>query len=237
MALLIKIHAFGFFMKNILKIRIGFLADFYVHDTSSSKILEQEHPYIIRYAYKKSVLFIVLIKQFEFIISLKVGVKDYGDMENMDLQERFGVKKDDFPVVKLFVQGQSEPIDFEGEFNEDNLKKFIRMHSEVYIGLENCLEKYDRIADKFISTKDEVERKKLLRDAEDEWDILKNPSDRKSAETYVKLMRRMREKGDEYVREEKARIDKLLKEKVSKEKKSELEGKINILRSFVKDEL
>lgn len=171
------------------------------------------------------------------LLVAEVGVKDYGDMENMDLQERFGVKKDDFPVVKLFVQGQEDPIDFEGEFNEDGLKKFIRQHSQVYIGLENCLEKFDRIADRFITTKDETERKQYLREAEDEWDILKNPSDRKSAETYVKLMRRMREKGNEYVREEKIRIDKLLKDKVSKEKKSELEGKINILRSFVKDEL
>ena len=32
----------------------------------------------------------------------EVGIKDYGDKDNEDLGERFGVKKDDYPVVFLF---------------------------------------------------------------------------------------------------------------------------------------
>ena len=33
----------------------------------------------------------------------EVGIKDYGDKDNTDLAERFNVKKEDFPVVILFV--------------------------------------------------------------------------------------------------------------------------------------
>ena len=33
----------------------------------------------------------------------EVGIKDYGDKDNADLAERFSVKKEDFPVVILFV--------------------------------------------------------------------------------------------------------------------------------------
>ena len=34
----------------------------------------------------------------------EVGIKDYGDKDNEELGERFGVKKDDYPVVFLFKQ-------------------------------------------------------------------------------------------------------------------------------------
>ncbi len=33
----------------------------------------------------------------------EVGIKDYGDKDNADLAERFGVAKDDYPVVILFA--------------------------------------------------------------------------------------------------------------------------------------
>jgi hypothetical protein len=51
---------------------------------------------------------------------------DYGDKENSDLAERFGVTKDDFPAYKLFVQGKSEPISYTGDVkNADSIKKFL----------------------------------------------------------------------------------------------------------------
>ncbi|XP_066967524.1 endoplasmic reticulum resident protein 29 [Macrobrachium rosenbergii] len=171
------------------------------------------------------------------LLVAEVGVKDYGDNENMDLAERFGVVKDDFPVVKLFVAGKEDPIDFDGEFNEENLKMFIRRHSEIYIGLEGCLEVFDRIADKFMVSENVKERKELLREAEDEWDKIKSPSDRPIAETYVKVMRRVLEKGNEFISTETSRVNGLMAEKLTKEKKDEMQGKLNILKSFARDEL
>lgn len=34
----------------------------------------------------------------------EVGIKDYGDKDNVELADRFNVKKDDFPVVILFMK-------------------------------------------------------------------------------------------------------------------------------------
>lgn len=171
------------------------------------------------------------------LLVAEVGVKDYGDMENMDLAERFNVKKDDFPVVKLFLSGHEDPIDFDGDFTDEELKKFIRRHSEVYIGLQGCLEVFDRIADKFIATENLNERKSLLREAEDEWDKIKSQSDQKIAETYVKIMRRVVEKGSDFIDLEKTRVRGVMAGQITKEKRDEMEGRLNILKSFAHDEL
>ena len=51
---------------------------------------------------------------------------DYGDKENSDLADRFGVTKDDFPVYKLFVQGKKDPVTYNGDVkNPDAIKKFL----------------------------------------------------------------------------------------------------------------
>ncbi|KAK3867907.1 hypothetical protein Pcinc_026668 [Petrolisthes cinctipes] len=172
------------------------------------------------------------------LLVAEVGVKDYGDMENVDLAERFGVDKEQFPHVLLFVKGKEQPIIFQGEFKAEELKKFIRKNSVVYIGLEGCLETFDRLVDRFMATKSSPDRRVLLREAEDEWDKLRSPSDHKIAETYVKLMRKVLEKGDDFVKTEKTRVEGLMAgKKITKEKKDEMLGKLNVLKSFIHEEL
>lgn len=83
------------------------------------------------------------------LLVAEVGVKDYGDKDNSDLADKFKVAKEDFPVVKLFVRGRADPLSFTGEFTADELKKFVRGHSEVYIGLPGCLEAFDQLAKQF----------------------------------------------------------------------------------------
>ncbi|UYV77649.1 ERP29 [Cordylochernes scorpioides] len=64
------------------------------------------------------------------LLVAEVGVQDYGDKENNDLAEAYNIKKEDFPVVLLFVEGQEQPIKFSGEdFKANNIKTFIRKHS------------------------------------------------------------------------------------------------------------
>lgn len=65
------------------------------------------------------------------LLIAEVGVKDYGDKENSELAERYQINKDDFPVVKLFVEGKNEPFTFTGEFKAENIQKFIRLNSGV----------------------------------------------------------------------------------------------------------
>ena len=57
-----------------------------------------------------------------------ISIADYGDKDNAALGERFGVKKDDFPVYRLFLRsrGVDDSILYTGdEGNADEIKKFI----------------------------------------------------------------------------------------------------------------
>jgi len=109
----------------------------------------------------------------------------------------------------------------------------------VYIGLPGCLEEFDQISAKFQSASTE-EKKKLLRETENLWDKAKGLSNQKSAETYVKVMRKIIDTSN-FVETEMKRVDKILKGKLSKEKTDEMNIRLNILKSFLvkpkKDEL
>ncbi|KAK6636412.1 hypothetical protein RUM43_010073 [Polyplax serrata] len=172
------------------------------------------------------------------LLVAEVGVKDYGDKENLDLAEKYGVKKDEFPVIKLFVQGKTKPVTFTNDFKAENIQKFIRQNSGVYIGLPGCLEEFDQIAMEFSKQVSIEKKKQLLRKMENLWDSATGKSNQKSAETYVKTMRKIIEKGNEFADSELKRIQNILKGKLSKEKQSEMQYRMNILQSFRgKDEL
>ena len=173
------------------------------------------------------------------LLVAEVGIKDYGDFENTDLGERFGVKKEDFPTVKLFLQGKDEPIEFTSkEFTEDSLRKFLRKYSDVYISFEDCLETFDRIVDRFLRTEDKKARENMITEAQNEKEKLRMPQDKESAEIYVKLMEKILEKGVGFVAQENARVRNLLENpKLVDAKKKSMKTKLNILKSFAHDEL
>lgn len=171
----------------------------------------------------------------------EVQVKDYGEKDNEDLANRYGVTKDDYPTVKLFTKN-NEPVTFiykdDKDFTSDNLKKFIRSKSQVYIGLPGCLEEFDKIATSFIKAKNIEDKKLLLKEAEDLWDKAKGNRENKSAETYVKVMRKVIEKGPDFLTSESTRVENVLKGKINKEKQTEMQERVNILQSFsMHDEL
>ena len=64
---------------------------------------------------------------------------EYGEKENDDLRERFDISKDDFPVYKLFKQNDASPVDFKGEVNADELAKFVKTNSRLWIGVLTIL--------------------------------------------------------------------------------------------------
>jgi len=92
-------------------------------------------------------------KDSQDLLIATVGVKDFGNKDNSDLAQRYNIKKDDFPVVLLFIQGKSEPIRFtperESDFTGEYLKRFIRSRSRVYLGLPGCVERLDKLAEEF----------------------------------------------------------------------------------------
>lgn len=98
----------------------------------------------------------------------EVGVKDYGDKENEALADRYKVDKSNFPVLKLFVRGKNQPIDFPNskEFTEENIKQFIRENApKLYMGLPGCLEMFDKLARIYVSRSHD-KRLELLSEAE-----------------------------------------------------------------------
>ncbi|KAG5890297.1 hypothetical protein JTB14_017611 [Gonioctena quinquepunctata] len=98
----------------------------------------------------------------------QVGVKDYGEKDNEEVAKKYGVNtKEDLPAVRLFVQGEDEPFSFPKNmaWTDENLKKFIRDHTNIYLGLPGCLESFDKLAIKFSSSN---EKEKILKDAEGE---------------------------------------------------------------------
>ena len=176
----------------------------------------------------------------------EVGIKDYADRENEALKLRFKINKDDYPVAMLFVHNREENIleqyTYDGKFTAQDLKKFVRKNSGIYLPLPGCIEEFDKLVDKLLVVSKE-ERAGVLKEAEDLWDKTHGPSMSKRADIYIKIMRKIVDSDTGFVNKEVERVTKLLKGKVSADKKVELEEKMNILKSFValtrkvKDEL
>lgn len=145
------------------------------------------------------------------------------------------MSKKDFPVVKLFINGQQESYTFDNEdFNQEKLQKFVVKHSKalVYIGLPGTIESFDVLAAKFAQENSVDKRKDILLRAEKLWDETEGKQKQRSAEVYVKSMRKALEKGDEFFNAESIRINNVLKGSMTQEKKADLNIRLNILESF-----
>jgi len=174
-----------------------------------------------------------------------VGIKDYGEKENQDLADRYNIKKDDFPVLMLFLgDNLDKPITFtdKDNFKADNIKSFVTQNSKVRLLLEGCDEELDDIANKFGVEEKKDKLKKLLTEAKAKAGKLEKDSEKKTAEIYVKLMEKGLERGNIFFESEKERVKNILAGKVTDAKKKELQIRLNILHSFLinktkKDEL
>ncbi|CAL1281643.1 unnamed protein product [Larinioides sclopetarius] len=168
----------------------------------------------------------------------EIGVQDYGEKENSDIAERFGVSKDDFPVLKLFVEGKDEPITFTGDFKADEIKNFIKQHSYVRLVLNKCLPQFDELAEKFMAADRQDQKDVILSEAKQKVAEVSSAEEKKSADVYIKMMQKVIERGVGFIASEKERVKNIKEGKITTAKKEEMQGRLNILHSFsVKDEL
>lgn len=177
----------------------------------------------------------------DFLVA-EINVKDYGDKDNSDLAEKYEVKSKDFPVLKLFKKGEDGKLGqetYKGDFKLDAILTWVKSLTGVYIGLPGCIQEFDEIAATFMKSKgDAKKRAELLVKAKAMADKgLETPGDTEFAQIYVKLLEKVVEKGDEFVKSEIARVENIRKTKVSVEKKEGLQKRLNILQAFVHDEL
>ncbi|NEU33270.1 hypothetical protein GN156_21495, partial [bacterium LRH843] len=131
------------------------------------------------------------------------------DKENLDLAQKFGVHKNDYPVVKLFINGQEAHtfrVKDDREFNEKNLKNFIRAKSGVYIGLDGCYEDFDNLALNFTVSTTKEEKQKYLEKAEFILRSTNSLHKQKAGEMYVKYMKKSLLEGDKFINQEENRI-------------------------------
>lgn len=163
------------------------------------------------------------------LLIAEVGVQDFADRENSDLAQRYSAKKDDFPVLKLFLGSVENPITFAGEWKADELKHFLRSRSGLRVVLSNCIASFDELVDEFMATGSEQTRQELFNKAQS---LPVSESEKKSADVYIKLMQKVVERGTKFIPSESERVKNLLESKLSDTKKSELLVRRNILRSF-----
>lgn len=134
----------------------------------------------------------------------------------------------------------------------DNLRQFVRRHSNVYLALKGCLQQFDTLAGDFTAAADsdsellgdkiaqaEAEAAKLEKEA-----VSRNAKitihfhaacffqDKQSAKIYIQFMKKMQEKGVNFANTERTRLQSLLNGKISDNKKAELNQKLNILSAY-----
>ncbi|XP_037068825.1 endoplasmic reticulum resident protein 29-like [Pollicipes pollicipes] len=160
----------------------------------------------------------------DFLVA-EVGVKDYGDYENKDLLERFGISPEDLPVIKLYFPDGRPPLPFSG----------------VPLPLPGALAEFDALAGR-LAAAEPAERAPLL--AEADRLLREAPAERRdTAQYYVRVMGRLAEEGSAVVETERRRVRGLLEGKLSEQKRREMETRLNVLQAFVapadgaKDEL
>ncbi|XP_032239133.2 endoplasmic reticulum resident protein 29 [Nematostella vectensis] len=165
------------------------------------------------------------------LLIAQVGVSEYGEKDNEELQKRYGIKKEDFPAFKLFLQGKDSPVTFTGDVMVDKLSEFIVKHTGLWIGLPGCVEEFDTLAKEFLQTP-VSEAGMVVSKAEK---LVKETSDEKgksSGDMYVKIMKKIQEKGTGYIDTEITRVKKLLKDKLTENKKKAFHDRLDILTSF-----
>ncbi|CAK0868390.1 unnamed protein product [Prorocentrum cordatum] len=147
-------------------------------------------------------------------------------MENDDIRERYNLVVGDFPAYLLFDQAHKKGLRYPGEVKAADIAVWLRKNG-VNMPAIGTIADLDEIAGKFLADKAEehIAAAKSLAEGH-----LKN--DRKAA-MYVKIMERIRERGDGFLKAEKDRLTKILQEsKVWKEKRDELQDKLNVLDAF-----
>ena len=168
------------------------------------------------------------IDQKDLIIA-DVLVKDNGDKNNEALAKKYGATRKNLPVIKLFINGKSEAITFGGKgFTSDELRKFVRENTGLYLSLPGCLEEFDKLTTQFMKGKKDV-RKIVLKKTED---LLNGSGKSSSGKIYATVMEKILEKGDDFIQSELERMKKLLRGQVSDEVKKQLGTRINILQTF-----
>ncbi|ALC40658.1 wbl [Drosophila busckii] len=162
-----------------------------------------------------------------------VGIKDYGELENKALGERYKVDEKNFPGIYLFRGNVADYTVYPAHLDVtlDNLKSFVSSNTQLYIGRDGCLKQFNDALLNF-ANKPDSEQLKLLQQLATLQSTLTLPEEQQSGKVYLLFMRKINQLGYDFVEEETKRLLRLKAGKVTAEKKLELAHKLNILETF-----
>ena len=92
---------------------------------------------------------------------------EYGDKDNSDLAERFGIKADTFPQYRLWKKGSTgddSPTKFTGEKKAAEFLRFVQETAGAWIGLPGQIKSLDELAKQLV--RGEGDKAALLAKAE-----------------------------------------------------------------------
>ena len=161
------------------------------------------------------------------LLSVDIGVSEYGDKDNSDLSDRFGITTDDFPQYRLFLKGkgQGEPLKYTGEKKADAFLRYAQEKAGAWIGLPGQVKELDELVKEFGSSKN---KDKVLKKAEK----VAASSTEETAKYYVKVMTKAAADGD-FVEKENARLKRMMEDgSVKADKKAQFGRRLNVLSSF-----
>ena len=166
-------------------------------------------------------------------LAAEIQISDYGEKENVDLADKYGITKEQYPVYRLFINGDLEGIPYKGDTKRANeIKKFLMTEAGLWLGLPDCLQQFDLLVTKFYKASDNDKRTAVVTEAEKEAEKIKDEMEKNSAEMYIKTMKKVLEKGESFIDDEVKRVEKIRDGKISDKKKEQLSSRLNILTSF-----
>jgi len=159
--------------------------------------------------------------------------------ENLRLAETIGVSKD-FVHPKLFIipSGQTDAIPYPDDepFQPRYLIRFISLHAHLTYSMPGTMQALDDAAAEIMSNlEDEYIKRKAVEKAEAAVADLEEDSDKATAQLYLKVMRKVSDRGIYYLDEEIARQNRLLSKdssQLTRASRRHIEHKLKVLHHF-----
>jgi len=153
-----------------------------------------------------------------------------------DLGSRFGISG--FPTIKFFPKNNKAGEEYNGGRSEQDFIDFLnekcgtnRVSGGGIDDQAGLVADFDAFAEKFVTDPDS--RAATQEELEKAF-VGKSEEDKKAGAYYVKVMKKITEKGDAYVATEIARLEKILSGQMTGDKRDQMFKRKNILNVFAK---
>ncbi|XP_016958832.1 protein windbeutel [Drosophila biarmipes] len=162
-----------------------------------------------------------------------VGIKDYGELENKALGDRYKIDEKKFPAIFLFKGNAEDYVQLPSykDITVNNLKAFVNANTPYYIGPDGCIKEFNDALKNYVNFPDEKQLK-LIEELQAKQEQLTTEEAQQNGRAYLIYMRKIHELGYDFLEDETKRLLRLKASKVSEGKREELQKKLNILDAF-----